>query len=266
MSPPMVLPPEEPEADPWSALTIEDVAGLLLEGRDSAPGRPWIVAVDGRGGAGKSTLAQRLLPHLAPSAVVHTDDVAWHEPLFGWGHLLGHDILEPLHQGRAVSFQPPAWPTHGRHGTIEIPAGLRAVVVEGTGADQHRFAELIDRRIWVQADHRLAEERGIARDVTHGANGDAEQSRRFWHEWMAHELPFFAAERPWERADLIIAGTPVLALGGDEVACAPGPHRTGRPSRPPGSARRAPEPDTERVPPDQLLTDRENGHLDGEGL
>ena len=140
------------------------------------------------------------------------------------------------------------------------------MVVEGTGADQHRFAELIDRRIWVQADHRLAEERGIARDVTHGANGDAEQSRRFWHEWMAHELPFFAAERPWERADLIIAGTPVLALGGDEVACAPGPHRTGRPSRPPGSARRAPEPDTERVPPDQLLTDRENGHLDGEGL
>ena len=184
------------------------------------------MAVDGRGGAGKSTLAQLLLPHLAPAAVVHTDDVAWHEPFFGWGHLLAHDILEPLHQGLAVSFRPPAWPAHGRQGTIEIPAGLRAVIIEGTGADQRRFAEQIDRRIWVQADHQLAEERGIVRDVAHGTNGDAGQSRRFWHEWMAHELPYFVQERPWSRADLIVAGTPVLSLGENELACAPGPRRT----------------------------------------
>ena len=226
MSPPLVLPPEEPEAGPWSAVRIEDVAALLLEGLEHAPGRPWIVAVDGRGGAGKSTLAQLLLPHLAPAAVVHTDDVAWHEPFFGWGHLLAHDILEPLHQGLAVSFRPPAWPAHGRQGTIEIPAGLRAVIIEGTGADQRRFAEQIDRRIWVQADHQLAEERGIVRDVAHGTNGDAGQSRRFWHEWMAHELPYFVQERPWSRADLIVAGTPVLSLGENELACAPGPRRT----------------------------------------
>ena len=226
MSPPLVLPPEEPEAGPWSAVRIEDVAALLLEGLEHAPGRPWIVAVDGRGGAGKSTLAQLLLPHLAPAAVVHTDDVAWHEPFFGWGHLLAHDILEPLHQGLAVSFRPPAWPAHGRQGTIEIPAGLRAVIIEGTGADQRRFAEQIDRRIWVQDDHQLAEERGIVRDVAHGTNGDAGQSRRFWHEWMAHELPYFVQERPWSRADLIVAGTPVLSLGENELACAPGPRRT----------------------------------------
>ena len=226
MSPPLVLPPEEPEAGPWSAVRIEDVAALLLEGLEHAPGRPWIVAVDGRGGAGKSTLAQLLLPHLAPAAVVHTDDVAWHEPFFGWGHLLAHDILEPLRQGLAVSFRPPAWPAHGRQGTIEIPAGLRAVIIEGTGADQRRFAEQIDRRIWVQADHQLAEERGIVRDVAHGTNGDAGQSRRFWHEWMAHELPYFVQERPWSRADLIVAGTPVLSLGENELACAPGPRRT----------------------------------------
>ena len=43
---------------------------------------------------------------------------------------------------------------------------------------------------------------------------------------MAHELPYFVQERPWSRADLIVAGTPVLSLGENELACAPGPRRT----------------------------------------
>lgn len=218
----LTLQPEEPPAGPWTATPITRLAALLLEGADGAPGRPWVIAVDGRGGAGKSTLVERLLPHLAPAAVVHTDDVAWNEPLFGWGHLLARHVLEPLHRGDAVSFQPSAWPAHGREGSIEIPAGLRVVLVEGTGANQREFAHLVDRTVWIQSDFALAEERGIARDIEQGVNGDPEESRRFWHEWMAHELPFFARERPWERADGVVCGTPSIALGEDEVAWAAG--------------------------------------------
>ena len=51
---------------------------------------------------------------------------------------------------------------------------------------------------------------------------------QFWHAWMAHELPFFADEQPWRRADIIVAGTPVIALGDDEVLCAPGAGRLER--------------------------------------
>ncbi|WP_199422265.1 uridine kinase family protein [Actinotalea solisilvae] len=228
------LPPEEPEAGPWSAVRVEELARRLLAGSEHAPGRPWVVAVDGRGGAGKSTLAARLLPHLAPAAVVGTDDVAWHEPFFAWGHLLAEHVLGPLHAGAGVAYAPAAWAAHGRAGAIEVPAGLRAVVVEGTGANQRAFAHLVDRTVWVQTDHALAEERGIARDVEQGVNGDAEESRRFWHEWMAHELPFFARERPWQRADLVVAGTPVVALGPDELACAPGPLGPDERAWPPG--------------------------------
>lgn len=217
----MVLPAGEPEAGPWRALAIDELAALLLDGARVVTGRPWVIAVDGRGGAGKTTIVERLLPHLEPAVVVHTDDLAWHEPLFGWAHLLVDGVLEPLHLGEAVSFRPPAWGPRGRTGRIEAPVGLRAVIVEGTGANQRDHAHLIDRTIWVQADHELAEERGIARDIEQGVNGDPAQSRRFWHEWMGHELPFFAAERPWERADVVVAGTPVIDLDPDEVACAP---------------------------------------------
>lgn len=220
----MALPAGEREAGPWSAVPVERLAELVLDGAAEVRGRPWVVAIDGRGAAGKSTIAERLLPLVGPAAIVHTDDVAWHEPHFTWGQLLSREILQPLRRGAAVSFQPPAWPAHGRRGgAIEVPADLRAVIVEGTGADQRELSHLIDRTVWVQADHELAEERGIARDVEQGVNGDAEESRRFWHEWMSHELAFFEAERTWQRADVVVAGTSVIPLGDGELAVAPPP-------------------------------------------
>ena len=75
----------------------------------------------------------------------------------------------------------------------------------------------------MQADAVEAERRGIARDVASGVNGDLEQATAFWHEWMAAELPFLAAQRPWERAHLLVNGTPQLAPSADEVEVAPRP-------------------------------------------
>lgn len=142
------------------------------------------------------------------------------KPLFEWGHLLAH-VLALMHRGEAISFRPPAWEEQGRAGTVEVAAGLRGVIVEGSGSDQEAFAHLIDRTIWVQADHGAARERGIARDVAEGVNGDEEEALRFWHGWQEHEVPFFASEQPWLRADVIVAGTPAISLGPGEVPCAP---------------------------------------------
>ena len=52
----------------------------------------------------------------------------------------------------------------------------------------------------------MTEHRDISRDIAEGTNGNAEESVRFWHAWMAAERPFFAADRPWERADMIVSG------------------------------------------------------------
>ena len=35
---------------------------------------------------------------------------------------------------------------------------------------------------------------------------------------MDEELEFLAADRPWDRADVVVAGTPVIPLRLDEVA------------------------------------------------
>ena len=79
--------------------------------------------------------------------------------------------------------------------------------------------------IWVQSDFMEAERRGIARDIESGVNGDAEASVAFWHEWMEAELRFHAADRAWERAMLIVAGTrPGVADGSTaSILYVPGP-------------------------------------------
>ncbi|MGA4506672.1 uridine kinase family protein [Propionibacteriaceae bacterium G1746] len=220
----MIVPDAEPEAGPWAAWSIPQLVDHLMP-TVRPSGRPVVIAVDGRSASGKSTLAAVLEAAIPGAAVVHTDDVAWHEPHFAWGHLLRDGVLQPLAQGRPVDFTPPAWRPHGRAGSMRLPAGLAAVIVEGVGASQEAVAGLVDGAIWVQSDEDEARRRGIERDLATGVNGDREQAIAFWDEWMAHEVGFLAADRPWQRADLVVAGTPAIDLAPAEVAVARGNRR-----------------------------------------
>jgi len=218
----MSLPPGEPSVEHWDAVGRAEFVDLVRTAGGSPIARPQIVGVDGRGAAGKSTLATWLHKAVPASAVLHTDDLAWNEPFFAWGHLL-LQVLQQLHRGEPVHLRPPAWRGHGRQGEIHLPAGLDLVVVEGVGASQREHADLIDVTVWVQSDFDEAERRGIARDIAQGVNGDHEETVAFWHEWMGHELLFVQQQRPWERAALVVAGTAVLPLEPGQVAVSPGP-------------------------------------------
>jgi predicted kinase len=200
--------PGEPVFDDWQTIPLDKFAERLLSTR------PRVIAVDGRSGSGKSTLAERLAG-VAGGAVVHVDDVAWHAPMFGWSSLLAEGVLEPVRRGEAVSYRPPAWDEHGRAGAIEVEGSL--VIVEGVGAGRQELAGLVDVLVWVQSDFAEAERRGIARDIASGVNGDAQAATAFWHEWMASEIPFLERDRPWERADFVVAGTsqePAVVVAG----------------------------------------------------
>ena len=213
----MRLPAGEPAFGPWRAQPLAALAARLAG--DGAPaGRAHVIAVDGRSASGKTTLAARLAASLPRAAVVHTDDVAWHHGFFSWAELLATGVLEPVHRGEPVAFRPPPWDERGRPGAVAVPAGTAVVIVEGVGAGRRALSHLLDALVWVQSDAVLARERGIARD-----GGDV----AFWDEWEAEEVPFLAADRPWERADAIAAGTQVLAHDpATEVVTA---RRNGRP-------------------------------------
>jgi hypothetical protein len=200
----MILGEGEPAAGPWRAEPITGLAARLLQCAGRPAGRPRVIAVDGRSGSGKTTLSERISAVISASAVVHTDDVAWHHSFFGWDGLMIAGVLEPVHRGEAVSFRPPAWQERSRAGAVRVPAGCPLVIVEGVGAARRELMPFTDAAVWVQSDMAEAKRRCIDRE------GGDEAAASFWDEWMAQELPFLSRQRPWERADVIVAGTPEL--------------------------------------------------------
>jgi hypothetical protein len=181
---------------------------------------PMVLAMDGRSSNGKTTLAARLHHAVPGSAVVHTDDIAWYHSRFGWADLLVDGILTPARGGGAVDFKPPRWTEHGRGGSIKVPAACRLLIIEGVGAGRREAAHLVDALVWVQSDQNEARRRSLARVGQPGGPDSVDDLRA----WMAEEDPFLADQRPWERANLIAAGTPQIPFDpATEVVVASGP-------------------------------------------
>jgi uridine kinase len=161
---------------------------------------PTILAIDGRGASGKTTFAARLARELnAP--VVHSDDVAWHHSFFDWWPLMLEQIIVPFKAGRAIDWKPEAWTAQGREGSIQVPQSS-ILILEGVSVNRQELSKHIDLPIWVETNIQIAETRGLERD---GSDG-----RDFWFEWQAHERPFLEADKPWDRAKLIVDGVPNL--------------------------------------------------------
>lgn len=205
----MRLHPGEIEAEGWRTEPVAEVVRRLRDASPAVEGRPRIIAIDGRGGAGKTVLAERLRRAVPASVIVGTDDVAWHHACFDWGALLAERVLRPLRRGEAVRFRPQAWIDRDRPGAIEVPANLEVVWVEGTGIIRAELAEWLDASIWMQGDLDGQERRLLARD------GDSPEHLADVAAWLEEELPFLLRERPWARATLVVAGSPDIEHDAD---------------------------------------------------
>ncbi len=214
----MALGEGEPAVARWRVVRLTELAGLVLDAAGASTGRPPIVALDGRSSSGKTTLARRLEGAIPGAVTVHTDDIAWWHSCFGWAELLAYGVLEPLWRGQAVAFRPPAWEERDRPGAIEVAPDASLVIVEGVGAGRRETADLLDAVVWVQSDVSVIQQRNAAR-VAAGET-DADGVAR----WMQEEFPFVADQRPWERAFVVVAGTPQLSHDpATEVVLGPSP-------------------------------------------
>lgn len=191
---------ENPVAD---ALQLGDAAAVAAQIRATASGFT-VIAVDGRSGGGKTTLASELAKHL-DAALLHTDDFAWWHSLFDWAPMLIENGIEPLRRGEAITFRPEAWIERDREGAIEATPS-QFVIVEGVGAGQTAMREHLDQIVWVQTDADFARQRGLARDLAE--RPDPAEAERFWDEWQTSEDPFQAAQRTWAVAGFVFSGEP----------------------------------------------------------
>jgi uridine kinase len=197
--------PGETAVEQWGVFRIDTVLERLLGAKLSRTDSPRFLAVDGRSGGGKSTLAAQLQRHLAKSTIVHTDDVAWHHSYFDWSDLLIDGVLRPVQAYRKVDYRPPAWERRGRPGSIIVDEECAFVIIEGVGASRQEIRPWLTASVWIQSDMDEAERRGIARD------GGTEEARSFWMDWMREENAFLERQQPWVYATAIVNGTPWIA-------------------------------------------------------
>jgi uridine kinase len=154
-----------------------------------------IVAVDGPGGAGKTSLADRLASELA-APVIHTDDFAsWENPSDWWPGLIAK-ALQPLAAGKPACFRPSTWGGAERE-PIEIePAEF--VILEGVTASREAFRPYLAYSIWIETPRELRLQRGLERD--------GEPALPHWRAWMEAEDRYVQRERPAEHADCVLPG------------------------------------------------------------
>ena len=181
-----------------SARSRTDPIEAVRAAVDGLPGTRWI-GVDGKGAAGKTSLAARIANALPNAVVVHIDDFA-RPDVQGWERdRFVAQVLQPLLAGRSACYQRWDWPTNTGAEWLEIPAGV-SVVVEGVSSTDVRLGVPWDFTIWVEAPYEVRLARAIERD------GEA-MLDRWLTDWMPGEDAYEADQRPQDRVDLIVDGT-----------------------------------------------------------
>ena len=156
-----------------------------------------IVAIDGCGGAGKSSLAAKLAALLDDCPLIHTDDFAsWDHPLDWYPRMIAQ-VLEPLRQNRPTRYQKFDWQKN-QLGEWETVEPCLVVLVEGVSASRVEFRPYLSFAIFVETDPELRLKRGLERD--------GEEALPLWQQWMAEEDEYLLRDRPEEYADVVISG------------------------------------------------------------
>lgn len=201
----------------WPAAAASLLIGAVGRWRADrpGPGGPLIVAIDGHGAAGKSTIAG-LAAAAAGATLIHTDDffVSPVPPVgagpatagraeaaralgryYDWRRLRAQ-ALEPLLARREVSFRRFDWDRgSGLDGTVcAVPADV--ILLEGVFSAAPAMADLVGRSVFVETPEpeRL---RRLRRRVPPDAWDDT---------WLSAERGYFGLVRPPSSFDLVVPG------------------------------------------------------------
>ncbi|HEY1645284.1 MAG TPA: hypothetical protein VGF75_02765 [Candidatus Saccharimonadales bacterium] len=169
----------------------------------------YLLAIDGRGGSGKTTLSVYLQKLLPDFSVICGDD--YFEPIdhpVAWGgyneERFFNDVIVPLQQIKTdVGFRPYDWDNEPH--IVDSPV----VIEKGVVIDRcysFSFDLNYDFKIWVETPRDITLERGISRSTM-----PRDRAEVVWQElWKPMEDRYIATTNPMGSADIVIDGTKPL--------------------------------------------------------
>jgi Uridine kinase len=162
-------------------------------------GRVRLIGVDGHAGSGKTTFAGELATVLDGAPVLHLDDIATHEELFGWTGRLLSEVIEPLGRGGTARYAPYDWTAREFGPVRELPPAP-VVLLEGVGAGRRALRPWLAGLLWMELPHEEAWARGRRRD------GEAQSD--FWAGWVHAERRHFTEDPTRPFADHVVRQCP----------------------------------------------------------
>ena len=158
---------------------------------------PVIIAIDGRSGAGKTTLAIELVARLREHhkvSLFHLEDIypGWNGLAAGIERYVS-TVLQPLQHGKPAEWVSWDWNRH-YDGETRTTQPAEIVLVEGVGAAAEAARPFLAAVIWADSPEHDRRSRALERD---GASYEP-----YWDQWAAQEQEWLAADDVPAHADV----------------------------------------------------------------
>lgn len=176
----------------------------FLNSKPPKNGRFYTIAIDGRGGCGKTVFTEYLGTLLPDFIFINGDD--YFEPVSNrivWGSFndkrFKEDVVEPLKASSKFLYRAYDW--HSKPHITET-----AVAVDKGFGLERNYSFLFDLnwdlKIWIETPKAICLERGIARE-----HMSKERVMKAWQVWQTTEDNYIKKIKPLKTADIVIDGT-----------------------------------------------------------
>ncbi|MBW9159379.1 uridine kinase family protein [Clostridium tagluense] len=168
------------------------------------------IAIDGCGGAGKSTLAEYIGSKYVGAQIIHMDDfykpsnkrvqcrICDKEVAADYDiKRLNQQVINMIISGKESKYQKYDWVLDKLSEWHTVQPN-RLIIVEGVYSLSNELFSKYDIKIFVECNRKIRLKRGLERDGSNALD--------FWEQWMNEEDKYLHEQKPQDRADFIISG------------------------------------------------------------